>query len=193
MSTDLAALNRITIPYEVNGEVHKFRLYVIDHGTVSLDGYRTIDTRTSFISWAAAVQHFCENFAEFALGTGTAIGTCLYEERDDTLWLPLQTYLPTDLTYGSEAPTLAGQMTLTLRGGAFKQLKIVIMESVYGVPIHTLTIPNNGFFNSWKAAGADPADPINWQVGRDNTYMQEAPYAGFSTDYNRKLRRMRGV
>lgn len=193
MSTDLDALNRITIPYTVSGHIHKLRMYVIDHGTVSLDGFRTIDTRTSFISWAAAVQHFAESFALNALGTLSSIGTCLYEERDGTLWLPLQTYLPADLVYGSEAPTLAGQMTLTLRGGAFKQTKIVVMESVYGVPINTITIPDNSFFNSWVASGADPADPTNWQVGRDNTYLQEAPYAGFSTDYNRKLRRMRGV
>lgn len=193
MATPLAALNRITVPYTVSGKTHKARFYVIDHGTVSLDGYRTIDTRTSFVSWAAAIQNFAEKFAAHELGSSTTVDTCLYEEFDDPLWLPIQTYLPVDLTYlgGSWIP--ASQLTLTLRGGAFKKLKSVFMETVSIPAFHYTTPPTSVFFDMWKADGADANDPINWQVGRDNTFMQEAPYAGVGCDFNRKLRRARGV
>jgi hypothetical protein len=193
MSTPLAALNRITVPYTVSGHTHKLRFYVIDHGTITIDGFRTIETRTSFMGWSAAIQAFCEKFASVALGTATVIGTCLYEEFDDPLWLPMQTYAPTGLSYGTQAAKLAGQLTITLRSGVFKPIKVVIMESTYAVPIKSPVPPDDGFLGIWTVAYGASDDPINWQVGRDNTFMQEAPYAGYSTDYNRKLRRMRGI
>lgn len=193
MSTPLTALNRITVPYTVSGHTHKLRFYVIDHGTITIDGFRTIETRTSFMGWSAAIQAFCTKFASVALGTVSVIGTCLYEEFNDPIWVPIQTYAPTSLSYGTQAPKLAVQLTLTLRGGNFGKLKIVIMESTYGVPIKTIVPTDDGFLGMWTTAYGDADDPINWQVGRDNTFMQNDPYAGISSDYNRKLRRMRGI
>lgn len=192
MATPLLATARITLPYTIAGIEHKVHLYVQEHGTTSIDGYLTINTRSGNISWAAGIQQWADRYAVIA-PSDMVPGTAILEELAGSLWLPVQSYDIVDFTPTVTVHKNAEQDTLTLRDANFKKVRVIMMEGIIGAPAKTTNPSENGFLLGYVNSGADVNDPINWQVSRGNDFLSISPFVSFVTTLNRKLRRARGL
>jgi hypothetical protein len=172
-------------------------MYVANPTLVGMD--YLIDKRPSnpgAESWQTAAQHLAETVS-FILPTGTTPGTALLEEFTGVAWIPLATV---SVTFPNLAGgvNLASQLTLSLRDSNFTRPKVVVMEQNQGAPFKTVS-PTGGsggadsFVAEFTSGGTLGARPWIVMVNQHGFFLATAPFISFTTTYNRKLRRARGL
>lgn len=197
MSGPSLGIGRITVPYTVSGLTHVLRMYVANP-TLAGSTWE-IDVRPSVggtIDWADAAESLA-NAMSSALATGVTPGTAVLEEYSSTGWLPRATAAVTFPNLSGNV-NLAAQMTVTLRDSNFTRPKIVLMEHNQPAPTK-FTSPTGGsggadaFIAEFLNTGSTANRPWFVMTNQHGFFLQESPFVSFTTTYNRKLRRARGL
>lgn len=197
MSEPTIGVGRIVIPYAVSGLEHEARMYVANP-TLTGSVYN-IDQRPSIggtVLWSTAAQHFAETLS-YVLATGVTPGTAVLEEYFATGWIPVATAAVTfpNLSGGS---FLASQMVTTLRASDFTRPKIIVMEQTSTAP-SKFTSPTGGgavqdsFISQFLSTGTLGARPWVVMTNMHGIHLATNPFISFTTTYNKKLRRARGL
>jgi len=197
MSGPVIGIGRITIPYTVSGLVHETRMYVSNPHLSGSDWL--IDVRPDVggtADWADAAQNLSEAMS-FILATGVTPGTAILEELGATGWIPRATVTVT-MPNLSGNTNVAAQLTATFRDTNFTRPKIVVMEHNQVAPFKT-TSPTGGaggedsFIAEFTISGSLPARPYLVMTNQHEFFLNTSPFVSFTTTYNRKLRRARGL
>lgn len=197
MSGPSVGIGRITIPYTVNGLNHVTRMYVSNPTLVGSD--YVIDVRPSIggtVVWTAAADHLAEAMSNI-LATGVTPGTALLEEYTGTGWVPLSTDSVTFPNLSGNS-NLAAEMVTTFRDSNFTRPKIVVMEMNQTAPTK-FTSPTGGaggqdaFIAEFLSTGSLTARPWVVMTNQHGFFLAANPFISFTTTYNRKLRRARGL
>lgn len=197
MSGPTIGIGRITIPYTVNGLTHVTRMYVANPTLVGSDW--VIDVRPSIggtVVWTAAADHLAETMSNI-LATGVTPGTALLEEYSATGWLPRATDSVTFPNLAGNS-NIAAEMISTFRDSNFTRPKIVVMEMNQIAPFKS-TSPTGGaggqdaFIAEFLSTGSLTARPWVVMTNQHGFHLATDPFVSFTTTYNRKLRRARGL
>ena len=198
MSQPLLAEGRMILPYTVDGLPHKMFAYLRNPqpvgGTYNVNS-RTLDANDQ--PWKNCAEAWFQSVSYLFSGTLTASGDILLQRFIDNVWQPTETYTPvTSNAAGSYKP--GTQVTVVLRDSAFKQIKIVMLETSEISPQHFIQIAGGdaAFDNMIKqftsTATISPA-PYIFMVSRGNRYINTTPFIGATVTLNRKVRRARGL
>jgi len=197
MSGPSIGIGRITVPYTASGLVHVSRMYV-SNPTLSGSDW-VIDKRPDVggtVVWEDAANDYASAISN-VLATGVTPGTAVLEEYTATGWIPRATFAPS-------FPNLAGnvnpaaEMVVTLRDTNFTRPKIVVMEHNQIAPTK-YTSPTGGaggadnFIAEFLSTHVGAAAPYVVMVNQHGFFLNTSPFISFTTTYNRKLRRARGL
>lgn len=197
MSEPTIGVGRITIPYTASGLNHVARMYVANP-TLTGAVYN-IDNRPSLggtVLWSTAAQHFAETLSNI-LATGVTPGTALLEEYFSTGWIPLATATVTFPNLSGNV-LVAGEMIMTLRASDFTRPKMVTMEHNQIAPFKT-TSPTGGaggqdaYVSQFLSTGTLGARPWIVMTTMHGVHLATNPFISFTTTFNRKLRKARGL
>jgi len=197
MSGPSIGIGRITVPYTVSGLTHVARMYVSNPSLSGADWVVDIIPSTGGTAvWTAAADGFAAAISNI-LATGTTAGSALLEEYSATGWLPRATAAVT-LPNLSGNPSLAGQITLTLRDTNFTRPKIIAMETNQVLPFK-FTSPTGGaggldaFVDNFLGTSSISGRPWFFMVNQHGHFLQPSSFVSVTGTYNRKLRRARGL
>jgi hypothetical protein len=148
------------------------------------------------VDWKDAANDLASAIS-YVLATGVTPGTALLEEYAATGWLPRD-------TFAVSFPNLAGninfasEMTVSLRDSNFTRPKIVVLEVNQIAPFKS-TSPTGGaggqdsFITEFLSTHVGAAAPWVTMVNMHGFFLAENPFISFTTTYNEKLERARGL
>lgn len=190
-------VGRITIPYTVSALNHVCRMYV-SQPTFS-GGVWNIDKRASVggtADWSLAAIDFAEAISN-CLATGVTVGLATLEEYSSTGWL-LRSAAAVTLPNLSGNTNVAAQLTLTLRDANFSRPKIVLMEHNQIAPFKSTSATGgaggeDAMIAEFTAAHTLTDAPWIYMRNQHEIELHAGAFISFTTTYNRKLRRARGL
>lgn len=199
MTTPLAATHRIEFQYVVDGDAHKWRIYV-GLGGASTPLAPTVQLRAPLVEQALSLvaDGFWDAIAGDYKASTASFGDAILQEYSGGAWLPYAVYT-TALVGTSSSPYIpAGQVTTTMRDSAFHKVRFIALESDGAIGKKTVHIADGSIMNTpfghslLGTTGGAPLGMIwNWARGRSDLYLA-SPIAMVS-DLNDKLRRRRGI
>jgi len=197
MTPPLVAASRIVLPININGLVHKLRVYARNATLVGTDWMiNTRETDANDLAWADAVADLAAAVS-FLLPTTASANAAILEKRTGDLWNPVD-FVVVPLPNKGGTSVAASQITLVMRDTTFYKVKVVVMEGIIDGPgrypsFDTLTGALLNMASEWDDTHTLDNAPWRWQVGRDNEYLLDNPFVGLTITFNRKMRRARGL
>lgn len=197
MSQPLLATGRIILPYTHVGFTHHLHAYVRNPqlvGAVWQINSRATDANDT--PWTNAATALALSFS-YLLQLTDVFGTVLFQTLVSAVWITQATTTVANVN-GSGTGQAAAEGTLMLRDKLFKKVKVVVMEPNVVPPLKANTYnpagvdPGNLFIRQWTPDFTIAVAPWNWQVGRGNQFLAQAPFVSEVFTLNRKMRRARG-
>ena len=198
MSVTIVASGRIVASYAVDGLNHKAHAYVRNAqlvGSSWMINSRATDSNDKL--WSNAAQGFMDALSVILKTANTTWGDASLETYAGGIYTVRATATITPVGANDQL-VLASQSTLVLRDTSFNKVKVEVMEAGTPTPFHTTSKTGGNatvdlFVSYFTADHGNTNDPYNWMVGRGNQYLNTSPFVGWTTTYNRKLRRARGL
>jgi hypothetical protein len=194
MSTPLSASYRLEFPYTSAGRPHKIRAYA---RIATLTPSITLEARdgATEIDWTLAAAQFADAMSE-VMPSGSTFGTVTLQHKTGLVWVPIATTAVSQSVAGTAMP--ATQVTMVLRTTTFKKIRWTMLDTNQAAPAHASGVPGSGVIHGtaaffYNTGSNDPSDPYFWQVGRDNQYLADASFVGWTVDLNDKVRRAAGL
>ena len=198
MAQPLLATARLQFLYQVSGLNHHLNMYMAyndvlgQHQMVDRDGITTV-------LWTLGAQYAWDKLrALFSAASLPAAASVSLLQRSGSLWNLIDVATLTGIGSYPGAVALANQATWVLRDTAFKKLRFVLLETVFGYVGHW----NNGVSadGSLNAAthmldgvDANANAPYRWMKSRGDRFLAAAGVvSGLTLDLNDKLKRARG-
>lgn len=199
MATALVPTYRFEFSYVVNGLAHKVRHYV------NVDTSTPVKVMERDGSTAIAQSDAADGFAiTFLSGYGLShvpAMSWIFQHLVAGVWLPINSGSHTNTNSSGVAPEEATQVTLVFRDLAFKQIKVIMLESLIDGPFHVSNLAAANSFNAalgsicqqYDSTFSVPFAPHLWVVGRSGNYLALTPLIGATWDLNDKVRRARNL
>ncbi len=199
MSVPLSATGRITLPYTISGNLHKFRVYCrnpqVAGATYNINS-RPVDAND--MDWHDAVHDLAEAFS-WLMPTGWTLGSPFLEHQTGGIWTVLDTFVPTYTNHYSSDPALGWQFTLVFRDVLLKKLKWTAIEGNAAALVHypaysaIVETRYQNFSKEFMSTHTLTNAPYTWVVSRGNQYINTAPFVGLTVTTNKRARRRRGL
>lgn len=198
MSQPLLATARLQLLYQVSGFNHRLNTYMAyndvlgQHQMVDRDGITTV-------LWTLGAQYLWDKFRSlYSAASLPAPASVSLFQRSGSLWNLIDVAALTGVGTSTGAVALANQYTWVLRDLAFKKLRFLSLENVYGYVGHwnngiTPDTSTNNMTNALSGADTNANAPYRWMKSRGDRFLAATGVvAGLTLDLNDKLKRARG-
>ncbi len=199
MSQPLLATARLEFLYVVNSFNHRLNTYMAYNDVLGQHQMNDRDGITTVL-WTLGAQYLWDKVRGVysAAGLPAAAQVSLFS-RSGSIWNLIDVAALTGIGSGSGTVALANQSTWVVRDTAFKKIRFVLLEDLYGYAFHVQngisgSAPLDDVTKMINGTDTNASAPFRWMKSRGDRFIAATgSIAGLTQDLNDRLKRARGL